>query len=65
MRLVLLGSMDASPLPNALAGVVVDVNVQVLFIGVALLLAAFDLIALYNIPWIRKMSGEQPGVKAW
>ena len=64
MRLVLLGSMGASPLPNALAGVVVDVNVQVLFICVGLLLAAFDLIALY-FPWIRKMSGEQTGLKAW
>ena len=57
MSLVLLGSMGAGPLSNALAGAVVDVNVQVLFIGVGLLLAAFGLIAL-SIPWVRKMSAE-------
>jgi MFS family permease len=57
MSLVLLGSMGAGPLSNAMAGAVVDVNVQVLFIGVGLLLAAFGLIAL-SIPWVRKMSAE-------
>jgi MFS family permease len=55
MSLVLLGSMGATPLSNALAGVIVDINVQGLFLGVGILLAALGLIAL-SLPRMRKMT---------
>jgi MFS family permease len=57
MSLVLLGSMGASPLSNALAGAVVDINVQGLFLGVGILLTALGLIAL-SLPRVRKLTED-------
>jgi MFS family permease len=57
MSLMLMGSMGASPISNALAGAVVDFNVQGLFLGVGFLLAALGLVALC-LPWIRKIAEE-------
>ena len=57
LSLVLLGSMGATPLSNALAGIIVDINVRVLFLGVGMLLAAFGLITL-SLPRVRKMTED-------
>jgi MFS family permease len=54
MSLMLMGSMGATPLSNALAGVLVDINLQLLFLGVGLLLVALGLIVL-SLPYARRI----------
>jgi MFS family permease len=54
MSLMLLGSMGASPLSNAVAGAVVDLNVQGLFIGAGLVMAGLAVMALC-LPQVRRL----------
>ena len=54
MSLMLLGSMGASPLSNAAAGALVDLNAQGMFIGAGLVMAGLGLAALC-LPQVRRL----------
>ena len=60
MSLLIFSSVGLAPVSNALAGAILQVNLNALFIGGGLLMAALSLLAI-AAPAIRQM-GSEPGV---
>lgn len=57
MSLILFSSVGLAPISNALAGAILQINLNALFIGGGLLMAALSLIAI-TLPTVRQMGSE-------